>query len=281
VVSAIILLVLTVQAFVAGPVSTADCASADRLAGFCSVDASIGDSAVNLVGTDARPGANASSGTNPGSSANAGASRASGTGRGAAAAAPEPDCVEAFTGLCRGTVPKSASASTPPPFTTTALAVTLRDIASFRPAPGTQLMEPDGWVVTGLDANFYAITGQQLVPGTLLGQPATVRFTPLAYRWNYGDGSTAVHSTPGGTWASQGLHDFDPTATSHVYAAQGEYIIRLTIDFRAEYAFAGGGFVPISGVINLPANDLHVRVTGAKTVLVAHDCIAVPTGPGC
>ncbi|MFT4284558.1 MAG: hypothetical protein QM598_06975, partial [Protaetiibacter sp.] len=31
--------------------------------------------------------------------------------------------------------------------------VTLHDIARFRPAPGVQRMEPDGWVVVGLPAN--------------------------------------------------------------------------------------------------------------------------------
>jgi hypothetical protein len=35
------------------------------------------------------------------------------------------------------------------------------------------------------------------------------------------------------------------------------------------------------GVIPLRANDLHVSVDGAKTVLVEHDCGANPGGPGC
>jgi len=142
-------------------------------------------------------------------------------------------------------------------------------------------MEPDGWVVPGLDANFYSVVDQQLVPGTLLGQPATVRFTPVGWHWNYGDGSAVVRGTKGATWAAQGLHEFDRTPTSHVYQAEGEYVIRLTIDFRAVYRFGSSGFVPIAGTINLPANDLRVTVTGAKTVLVDHDCVANPAGPGC
>ncbi len=159
--------------------------------------------------------------------------------------------------------------------------VTLRDIAAFRPSPGVQHMEPNGWVVPGLDANFYSVVDQQLVAGTLLGRPATVRFTPVGWHWNYGDGSAAVRATKGATWAAQGLHEFDPTATSHVYQAEGEYVIRLSIDFRAEYRFGSAGFVPLVGTINLPANELRVTVTGAKTVLVDRDCLANPTGPGC
>jgi hypothetical protein len=159
--------------------------------------------------------------------------------------------------------------------------VTLHDIASFRPAPGVQHMEPDGWVVVGLDANFYSVVGQQLVHGRLLAQPATVRFTPVGWHWNYGDGTVVVRPTKGATWAAQGLQDFDRTPTSHVYEAEGEYVIHLTIDFRAEYRFGSSGFTPIPGIINLPANDLHITVTGAKTVLVNHDCVANPAGPGC
>jgi PKD repeat protein len=159
--------------------------------------------------------------------------------------------------------------------------ITLRDIAAFRPAPGVQHMEPDGWVVPGLDANFFSVVDQQLVNGTLLAQPATVRFTPVGWHWNYGDGSAVIRATKGATWAAQGLHDFDRTATSHVYETEGEYTIRLTIDFHAEYRFGSTGFIPIAGTINLPANDLHVTVTGAKTVLVDHDCVANPAGPGC
>ncbi len=142
-------------------------------------------------------------------------------------------------------------------------------------------MQPNGWVVPGLDANFYAIVGQQLVPGTLLGQPATVRFTPVGYHWNYGDGTSALRSTKGGTWAQLGLADFSPTPTSHVYAADGEYVIRLSIDFRAEYEFGSNPFRVVNGTITLPANELRVTATGAKTVLVDHDCLVNAGGPGC
>ncbi len=168
----------------------------------------------------------------------------------------------------------------PPPPSATA-PITLRDIASFRPAPGTDLMEPDGWTIAGLDTNFYAVAGQQLVPGTLLGRPASVRFTPVLHHWSYGDGQSATRDTPGTTWAAQDRAEFDPTPTSHVYAVEGDYTIRLSIDFRAEYRFGDSGFVPIAGTITLPANDLFITVGGAKTVLVEQDCMANPSGPGC
>jgi len=228
--------------------------------GTCSVDASAGSSDVTLTGTASSPGA----------------SRGTAGSSGRAGAPPAFTCEIFVAGRCLVRVPRPSDVAAPP-----AQPITLRDIASFRPAPGVQFMEPNGWVVPGLDANFYSVVGQQLVTGTLLGQPATVRFTPVAWHWNYGDGSAVIRSTKGATWAALGLHDFDRTATSHVYQSEGAYTIRLSIDFHAEYRFGATGFTPISGTINLPANDLHVTVTGAKTVLVDHDCVANPSGPGC
>lgn len=159
--------------------------------------------------------------------------------------------------------------------------ITLSDIATFHPTPGMQRMQPDGWTVPGLQTNFYAVTTQHIVHGTLLGQPAAVRFTPVAFHWVYGDGTSATRTTKGGTWNSLGVREFDRTPTSHVYARDGNYTIRLTIDFSAEYQFAGSPFYPIAGVIPLRTNDLHIVADGAKTVLVEQDCVAHPEGPGC
>ncbi len=137
-------------------------------------------------------------------------------------------------------------------------------------------------MVPGLDANFYAVTSQHVVSGTLLGQIASVRFTPVAYHWNYGDGTGR---NPRDEGRQRGRRSASRSSgrppTSHVYERDGRYTIRLTIDFAAEYRFAGSAYYPIAGVLPLPANDLHVTVDGAKTVLVEHDCAANPSGPGC
>jgi hypothetical protein len=159
--------------------------------------------------------------------------------------------------------------------------ITLSDIAMFHPVPGVQHMQPERWTVPGLDTNVYAVSRAHIVPGTLLGKDAAVRFTPVSFHWDYGDGARAMRPTPGGTWRSLGVHEFDRTPTSHVYSSEGRYTIQLVIDFAAEYRFAGSGFHPISGLIPLRANDLHILVDGAKTVLVERDCDAHPSGPGC
>lgn len=159
--------------------------------------------------------------------------------------------------------------------------VTLSDIASFRPDVGTNAMQPNGWAVVGLDTNFFSRGGAEVVDGSLLGGPAQVRFTPVAWTWSYGDGATRRATTAGGTWAELGIPEFDATPTSHVYAAKGSYTITLAIDYAAEYRLGDAAWVRIPGVLSLPSNPLTISVGSAKTVLVNEDCRANPDGPGC
>jgi hypothetical protein len=160
-------------------------------------------------------------------------------------------------------------------------AVTISDLKNFPAAPGTDHMEPNGWMIVGLDTNFYSVVGTELVNGTLLGQPATVRFTPIGWHWTYGDGTSATRATPGATWAAQGIPEFAPTPTSHVYRADGTYFIDLSITFTADYKYASGNWTRVYGTITLPANRLEATAGDAKTVLVNHDCSQNPSGPGC
>jgi len=159
--------------------------------------------------------------------------------------------------------------------------VTLSDIATFHPTPAVDHSQPTGWTIIGLDTNFYATGGQHIVDGTLLGRPASVRFTPVQWHWYYGDGASASHPVAGSTWRAQGIREFDPTSTSHIYRDRDTFTIDLDVEFAAEYRYAGGPWVPITGTLTIPANRLTISVGHAKTVLVEHDCRRNPAGPGC
>lgn len=173
--------------------------------------------------------------------------------------------------------------STDRPGYTVTKPVTLSDLARFRPDPGTDHMQPNGWTVVGLDTNFFARAVQQVKSGTLLGRPASVRFTPASYSWTYGDGSSRTTGTPGATWQALGLGEFDATATSHVYRSPGSYHIDLTIGYSPEYRYGGAGeWVPVAGLVWVPANRLvAVAAAGAKTVLAEEECTVNAAGPGC
>ncbi len=186
----------------------------------------------------------------------------------------QPRCDAVRMGDCLFYITSPGDPASPRP-------ITLADIAHFRPTPPVDVMEPNGWMIVGLDANFYSTSTTQVVDGTLLGNPASVRFTPTSWRWTYGDGSSASLSTGGMSWRGQGIQEFDPTPTSHVYRSPGTYTIGLSVGFSAEYRVGGSAWTRIPGILSVPAPPLEATAGDAKTVLVARDCLANPTGPGC
>ncbi|MEL0626579.1 hypothetical protein V6245_06435 [Salinibacterium amurskyense] len=159
--------------------------------------------------------------------------------------------------------------------------ITISDIASFRPQSPTAGMQPNQWMIVGLDTNFYANTSAHVVDGTLFGGTAQVRFTPIGYDWDYGDGSTSSLGTAGATWAKSKIAEFDPTPTSHVFDEPGNYTITLAVTYAAEYRVADSGWQNVVGTLTIVAPPLTATAGHATTVLVDQDCIANPTGIGC
>jgi hypothetical protein len=254
--------VSTIASLVLAPASSAladsgNCTSDQVLTGGCNIDASLGDGGATLEGSTGTPGSGSGSG---------------GSGEPTVPIDPLADCIYLLNDRCLAMGPGRSGPVQP---------ITLADIAHFRPDPGVDFMEPDGWMIVGLDTNFFAQSGVQVHDGALLGQPASVRFTPVAWHWTYGDGSSRSTATAGAAWAALGAREFDPTATSHAYAAAGTYFIDLTIDFSAAYRFGNGPWIDIAGVLPVPANRLVATAGSAKTVLVERECTVHPAGPGC
>lgn len=159
--------------------------------------------------------------------------------------------------------------------------VRLSDLINFRAPVPTASMEPNGWAVVGLDANFVAAASVDVQSGTLLGQPAQVRFTPSRFSWDYGDGATRTSADGGASWAQRGLPEFSATPTSHVYVRTGSFTVRIGVTYTAEYRFANQNWQQIPGILNMQAPQFAIVVGDAKTVLVGRDCVANPRGPGC
>ncbi len=158
--------------------------------------------------------------------------------------------------------------------------VTLADLVSFRPATPTLGGEPAGFGVVGMPANFVSGASEQQLAGVLLGYPVTVRFTPTAYVFSYGDGSTLRAASGGTSWEASGVAQFTPTSTSHVYAERGTYATGVTIEYAAAVDF-GTGWRPVDGVVTARSADYPVQVVEVRTALVDRTCIENPRGPGC
>lgn len=158
--------------------------------------------------------------------------------------------------------------------------VTLADLVSFRPATPTFGNEPLGFAVVGMPANFVAAASVQDIPGTLLGYPVTVRFTPTAFVFAYGDGASLRAASGGASWEASGLAQFTPTPTSHVYGERGAYVTSVTIEYAAAVDF-GAGWRTVDGVVTARSADFPIEVVEARTALVDRTCIENPSGPGC
>jgi hypothetical protein len=158
---------------------------------------------------------------------------------------------------------------------------TIEDLVNFRPVAGVGRMEPNGWTVTGLPANFWVETSSHVQAGKLLGMDASVRFTPVSYLWDYGDGTELRSSTMGASWNSLGTGEFDTTPTAHVYESPGTYTVQLVVEFSPEYKYTDSGWFQMDGVVASSSAQLTVVAAAAATVLVTGPCHSPTSGPGC
>lgn len=141
------------------------------------------------------------------------------------------------------------------------------DVARFLPALATLHAEPDGWAVVGVPANFWVDVEAVTVAGELLGEAAEVRFTPQAYRFDYGDGTTRATATPGASWADLGQDELTKTATSHVYRERADREATVTVVYSAEYRFAGGPWIGVAGAVSGTTPPQRVLVVVERTAL--------------
>jgi len=159
-------------------------------------------------------------------------------------------------------------------------AISITDLARFAPGGTAITGEPDNVGVAGLPTNFVATASEQTVQADLFGFPVSVRFTPAAYDFTFGDGSSQTSTTGGTSWADLGQAQFTPTGTSHTYRERGSYPARVDVRYTAEVDF-GVGWFPISGQVTSTGAPQEIRIFEAHTALVAHTCAQAPSSPGC
>ena len=159
--------------------------------------------------------------------------------------------------------------------------ITIADVTSFSPSQPTLSTEPLGWAVVGLEVNMIAATGTHVSSGILLGSAAEVRFTPVSFDFSYGDGGTRNSPSPGASWASQGLEEFSPTSTSHIYSQSGSYQASVRVGFSLEYRWGSGAWTRIEGRVFGQAPAHLVVAVNAANVLVQGACQRGSIAPGC
>ncbi|WP_183042522.1 hypothetical protein [Microbacterium sp. AG1240] len=158
--------------------------------------------------------------------------------------------------------------------------VTASDLASFAPAKPSFDAEPGGAGIVGMPTNFVASASTQTLTGTLFDRPVTVRFTPSAYVFSYGDGSSARSASGGAAWTALGQPQFTATPTSHAYGSRGVYVAVVSVEYVAAVDF-GTGWRPVIGVVTAAGAGQRVEIFEARTALVDKTCAENPSGPGC
>ncbi|WP_375388066.1 hypothetical protein [uncultured Amnibacterium sp.] len=148
-----------------------------------------------------------------------------------------------------------------------AAVVTIRDVARFLPATTGLHLEPDGWAVVGVPANLWIEIAPATVDGEVFGRPAQVRFTPVAYRFDYGDGVVRTSAVPGASWGALGQEELTATPTSHVYTDRGARQAAVTVVYAAEYRFGDGGFTAIAGAVSGTTPPERMLVVVERTAL--------------
>jgi hypothetical protein len=73
------------------------------------------------------------------------------------------------------------------------------------------------------------------VPGGVGGYSVTVAVHPVAYYWDFGDGSSAVSYTAGSAGSATNA------SVTHTYGAATTYSVGLTVEWEGAYTFAGYG----------------------------------------
>lgn len=168
----------------------------------------------------------------------------------------------------------------PPPAVPDPTTATIDDVAEFAPDPPRVVGEPDGVGVVGMPTNFVVDAIEHTATGDIFDIPVTVRFTPVSYVFDYGDGTRQETTRPGTSWEDLDAPQFTVTDTSHSYGEPGEYEVGVTIRYAAE-ADAGGGWFPIAGLLELATPTTVVRIVDVDTALVGRTCTEDPRGPGC
>lgn len=170
------------------------------------------------------------------------------------------------------------------PATTASSTSNAADQAGFSPDPITLTADKSS-ATPGQPVAFTVGAAVHFKVGTILGQAVTVRFTPAAVSWDFGDGP--MPDQP-----------FDPAVpTRHIFVNTGSQLVLSTVKFVAAYRFAGQttwtsetGYLAKSATVTVvighsitqQATPMPPGANPARRIrLVTRDCRAIRNAPGC
>jgi PKD domain len=133
------------------------------------------------------------------------------------------------TVVCPQPAPKPTAPPPPPP--------TPAEVWASVPLPTPAMgINPAAVGITQLPSWFWVTRANGPVTVTLIidGYTVTTTATPVAYQWNFGDGSSSTGVGPG--------DETNPSVT-HTYHYKGTYIVTLSIEYAGTFSYAGFGSI--------------------------------------
>ncbi|GAA5108847.1 hypothetical protein GCM10023339_08300 [Alloalcanivorax gelatiniphagus] len=121
---------------------------------------------------------------------------------------------------------------------------------------------PGGKTLVNLDTNFYTGNDQPTdIPVTLVQSNVVVTASPIAYRWNFGDGTSKVTTSPGAPYP-----DLD---VAHVYDQTGGVVVSVDTQYgNASFSVNGGPPESIPSTIWVAGATQDLEIVEALPQLV-------------
>ena len=129
--------------------------------------------------------------------------------------------------------------------------------------PSRAVVQPaTGRALVNLPVAAHAEPAPSTWTPTLLGAPVTIRAIPVAYAWDFGDGSPpVVTDRPGAPWPEH--------AAEHTYPGTGDVTVTLTTRYTGQYSLDGGAtWIPIPGTAAATSPPLPLRLVEARAQLI-------------
>ncbi|GAB3554130.1 hypothetical protein GCM10027404_27720 [Arthrobacter tumbae] len=161
-----------------------------------------------------------------------------------------------------------------------AVVITLEDFQSQPIIAAAVVSEPNNFGLLGGHNNFWADVEEQEFTFETLGDQVRIRAWPVAYDWNYGDGTTRTTQTAGNA-VTESDWLLVETPTSHVYSATGDYNLVLSTRFNGDYSVNDGPWIPIAGQAAVQSEPHLISVWRSDNRLVDGTCAENPSAWGC